>query len=193
MSEKTEQVSRSATRWAVASRVIFGVVVVVGSVGFGFYSAAANVALQDRYLDTVASLDDARVDANRLYEQLAKSGQTPEVVPEARTAPIPGEKGARGPQGVPGDAGPAGVAGVAGADGAPGTDGTNGADGVDGQLGADGADGAPGPQGPSGADGRGISSVECAVVADGVTAFRFTFTDGTTQDVAGACTPPPVP
>lgn len=120
-----------------------------------------------------------------------------------------------------GDRGPAGKAGKAGASGADGQDstipgpvGAAGADGADstvpgptgavgapgaagpvgptGAAGSNGADGADGKDGKNGADGRGVSSVECVTGP----AFRFTFTDGTTQDVPGACdasTPSPDP
>lgn len=91
-----------------------------------------------------------------------------------------------------------GDTGTAGSPGAAGTAGTPGKDGVDGQPGAPGADGAtgvtgpqgePGATGPTGATGTGVSSVSCTTNDDGATAFRFTFTDGSTQDVAGDCTP----
>jgi hypothetical protein len=78
-----------------------------------------------------------------------------------------------------------GAAGAPGAAGAAGADGTNGADGqtVVGPAGPQGATGA------TGATGTGVSSVSCVLEADGTTAFEFTLTDGTMEDVAGACTP----
>jgi hypothetical protein len=94
--------------------------------------------------------------------------------------------------GATGKTGAAGIPGVAGKAGATGAAGANG---VDGQS-VVGPQGPAGPAGPAGADGRdgtdgvGVSSVTCVTEADGSTAFRFTLTDTTTQDVAGACTPP---
>lgn len=52
-----------------------------------------------------------------------------------------------------------------------------------------GADGQPGAPGANGSDGRGISTISCVLNDDLSTAFRFTFTDGTTTDVPGACLP----
>lgn len=111
-----------------------------------------------------------------------------------------------------GDRGQAGKAGKPGADGkdstVPGPIGEAGADGADstvpgptgsvgptggvgpvgptGAAGSDGKDGADGKPGTDGKDGRGVASVSCV---DGP-AFRFTFTDGATQDIPGACDAP---
>ncbi|SBN64468.1 Collagen triple helix repeat-containing protein [Curtobacterium sp. 9128] len=91
--------------------------------------------------------------------------------------------------------GPIGKTGTDGNDGSPGlpgATGTAGKDGVDGQPGANGADGATGAKGDTGATGptgTGFTSVTCATTDDGSTVFRFTLTDGTTQDVAGTCSP----
>jgi hypothetical protein len=90
------------------------------------------------------------------------------------------------------NAGPClGANGKDGADGAAGAPGAAGADGADGQsvVGPQGAQGPQGDPGATGATGTGVSSVSCVLEADGTTAFAFTLTDGTTQDVAGACTP----
>lgn len=111
--------------------------------------------------------------------------------------------GERGPAGAPGKAGPAGAAGsdstipgptgATGSAGAPGQDSTvpgpagpTGATGATGDTGPAGKDGAPGKDGADGKDGRGIASVSCV---DGP-AFRFTYTDGTTTDIPGACDAP---
>lgn len=99
--------------------------------------------------------------------------------------------------------GPAGKTGAAGEDGTQGPSGTAGQDGADGVsiTGPSGPAGPAGPSGPAGVsgaagadgrDGTGVGSVTC-VVTDGGTAFRFTLTDGTTQDVTGTCTPPAPP
>lgn len=96
-----------------------------------------------------------------------------------------------GPAGKSGSPGPSGAPGVNGANSTvAGPQGSPGPAGAPGQDGAPGKDGAPGPAGPA---GNGLSSVTCVAEADASTAFRFTYTDGTTQDVAGACTPPPTP
>lgn len=90
--------------------------------------------------------------------------------------------------------GKTGPAGKTGADGSSGTAGQNGVDGVSitgpaGPAGPAGATGATGPAGADGHDGVSVSSVSCVATATGA-AFRFTLTDGTTQDVPGDCTPP---
>lgn len=96
-----------------------------------------------------------------------------------------------GDTGKPGAAGKNGadstVPGPTGAPGAPGSDST-----VPGPVGPTGPSGAPGAAGTNGADGkdgRGVASVSCV---EGP-AFRFTYTDGTTTDVPGACVAPIAP
>lgn len=42
--------------------------------------------------------------------------------------------------------------------------------------------------GATGPAGTGFTSVTCATTNDGSTVFRFTLTDGTTQEVDGSCT-----
>jgi len=141
----------------------------------------------------------------------------PSEVPSAATSSSSGTPGATGSTG---DAGPPGKDGADGADGRDGRNGDDGSPGsaggigatgtagemgVPGQTGPPGADGAAGPQGPAGPagtpgadgkngadgkDGRGVASVSC-VLTDTGSAFRFTFTDATTSDVAGTCTPAP--
>lgn len=125
------------------------------------------------------------------------------------TTPSPAQIAQQGAPGATGDKGSTGATGDTGAQGYPGPEGIQGPPGIDGQTGVTGAAGAngaesttPGPQGPSGAnganglngtdgrDGRGISTVECILEPDLTTAFRFTFTDTTTQDVPASCTPP---
>lgn len=73
-----------------------------------------------------------------------------------------------------------------------GATGTTGATGPQGPTGATGPAGSDGKDGSDGRDGRGVSSVTC-VATDSGTAYRFTFTDSTTTDVAGACVPPVTP
>ncbi|QJD50006.1 minor tail protein [Microbacterium phage Rasovi] len=164
----------------------------------------ATIADQD---DRIAELTDT---AQNLYDQIVASGDTPE---EARPSdPLPGPRGEPGQQGIPGqqgtkgDPGDEGAPGVPGAPGAPGAKGdpgetVTGPSGPAGPAGSPGADGAPGatgpagpegpmgPAGPAGADGRGVVSVECVFTPELATAFRFTFTDSTTQDILGSCIP----
>lgn len=83
--------------------------------------------------------------------------------------------------------GPPGSNGSDGSTGAPGAPGANG-DSIVGPQGPAGTNGLDGTNGTNGTDGRGITSVTC-VMNDLVTAFRFTYTDGTTQDVPAACFP----
>lgn len=149
-----------------------------------------------------------------LYDQSRKEGvkpstASPQDVPSTATSGVagaPGAAGATGAAGTPGAAGRDGRDGSDGADGSTGATGATGATGdmgVPGQTGATGSVGATGPQGPAGPtgpagadgkngtdgkDGRGVVSVTC-VVTDTGTAFQFTFTDNTTSDVAGLCTP----
>lgn len=104
--------------------------------------------------------------------------------------------------GAPGEAGKTGATGVAGADGQNATSAQIGAavavycaangncQGPAGAEGTNGTNGTNGSDGAAGKDGTGISGVSCVAETDGSTAFRFTFTDGTSQDVAGPCTPP---
>lgn len=92
--------------------------------------------------------------------------------------------------GPPGKAGMPGVAGPAGTNGTDSTvPGPQGPQGPPGPVGATGATGTPGADGTNGADGTGITTITCVTETDGTTALRFTLTDGTTQDVPGACTP----
>jgi len=142
----------------------------------------------------------------------------PSDVPSAATSSSSGTPGTPGATGSTGDAGPPGKDGADGADGRDGRNGDDGSPGTAGGIGAagemgvpgqtgtpgaDGATGPPGPAGPAGApgtagkdgadgkDGRGVAAVSC-VLTDTGSAFRFTFTDATTSDVAGTCTPSPV-
>ncbi len=97
-------------------------------------------------------------------------------------------------QGPPGKTGATGKAGADGAPGAasnvPGPEGPIGPTGATGATGPTGATGAPGATGPKGDTGTGVANISCVTEGDGTTAFRFTLTDGTPQDVAGQCTPP---
>jgi hypothetical protein len=102
---------------------------------------------------------------------------------------LPGADGAPGADGTPGRDGASitGPPGPSGANGSDGTAGENGQPGADGTPGAPGADGAPGA---TGEHGVGLASVTCVLLDDLNTALRFTFTNGTTNDVQALCTPP---
>lgn len=202
--DATARASRSAARWRWISRAIFaGLTIAV--VAFGGYLAVANTALRDELGESADRLAESQAEAAALYEQLLAAGEDPVVEPSE-----PGSAGPIGPQGVPG------IQGIPGADGAPptaaevlvavqaycasvggcrGADGAPGANGTAGAPGADGTPGSPGPQGPAGQDGApgavgvSVTGVSC-VIRDGLsTAFRFTFSDGTSSDVPGACLP----
>jgi hypothetical protein len=97
-----------------------------------------------------------------------------------------GPAGVAGAPGIAGETGDAGQPGMDGAQGPAGPMGPTGATGPAGTQGKDGADGAPGAPGQA---GTGITSITCVVEPDGSTAFQFNLTDGTSTDVAGACTP----
>lgn len=165
----------------------------------------------DRLFDEYSQLYD---ESER--QGVKPSTTKPDDVPSTATSGATGATGASGAAGADGEDGVDGRNGRDGADGADGSDGSDGAAGatgsagemgVSGQTGAAGSDGATGAQGPPGAtgttgapgkdgadgkngsDGRGIASVTCVLIDTG-TAFRFSFTDATTSDVPGACTPP---
>lgn len=158
--------------------------------------------------EAVASLTDDLVasqqNAQRLYDQLLElpgvepAGEDPEDVVTVSTPGATGATGSTGPRGVPGEdgadstvPGPQGSPGPAGPAGQDGTDGATGSTGATGESivgpqGPQGEAGQPGTTGATGPQGVGVTGVTCAVT-DGGTVFRFTFTDGTSQDVPGAC------
>ncbi|WIA97611.1 collagen-like protein [Curtobacterium sp. MCBA15_004] len=142
-----------------------------------------------------------------LFDESTQQGVTPSTVdpsdvPSKAVAGSPGAAGATGASGTDGDDGRDGRDGKDGEQGATGPTGATGATGASGETGATGTagtDGATGPQGPAGPagangadgkDGRGVASIDCIATNAG-TAFRFTYTDGTTTDVPGSCTPAP--
>ncbi|MFJ3383987.1 MULTISPECIES: hypothetical protein [unclassified Curtobacterium] len=156
---------------------------------------------------------------SKLYDESEQQGVKPSttdpssVPSKATSGSTTGTPGATGATGSTGQAGAPGKDGRNGKDcedgsegeaGAAGSTGATGDMGVPGQTGATGATGATGPQGPTGAtgaagkdgtdgkDGRGVASVSC-VATDTGTAYRFTFTDSTTTDIAGDCVPPVTP
>ncbi|MET3635676.1 collagen-like triple helix repeat-containing protein [Curtobacterium oceanosedimentum] len=161
--------------------------------------------LEDQYATVVAEYE-------RAYKLLQQHGVTPTTIAPSA---IPGPSGAAGVAGRNGQDGRGivstsctasgwqlvysdgstsnagtcvGQAGPTGSAGATGSTGQAGANGTDGQDGAPGAQGPAGPAGAAGSPGRGVVSVACVLESDGSTAFRFTYTDATTSDVAGTCT-----
>lgn len=194
--------ARGAKLWTWVARIT-GLTLLAAVLGFGFYLAAANAGARTERIELITQLDEERAKVDALYEQLRTLGEDPVVEP-GKSTDEPGPLGPTGPQGVPGEDGAPGpaptaaevlaavqaycasVGGCRGADGAPGTNGTPG---------ADGAPGSPGPQGPAGKDGApgapgvSVTGVSCALRDDLSTAFRFTFFDGTSSDVPGACLP----
>lgn len=163
-------------------------------------NAALNAVVAEQNA-IIAEQDDRIADltttAQELYDQLLAVGETPQEARPDDPEPVSGPAGSPGQQGIPGlpgEDGKPGLPGQDGEDGAPGTPGTPGEtvvgpQGEPGQNGQDGAPGAPGAPGAQGEPGRGITSVECVAVDPLVTAFRFTFTDNTTQDILGSCIP----
>ena len=189
-----------------------GLALLAAVLGFGFYLATANADAREDRTNLITQLDEERAKVDALYEQLRSVGEDPVVEPGTSSPSSPGPTGPTGPQGVPGDDGPApsaadvlaavnaycaSVGGCRGADGQPGTPGKPGADGQPGTPG----ESIVGPQGPAcpagpqgepgapGADGVSVTGVSCVLLYDLSTAFRFTFSDGTSSDVPGACLP----
>lgn len=155
---------------------------------------ATRISEQNKTIENRTNeLVSANENAQDLYDQLIKLGQSPDG---SRPTTVPGPQG---DSGLNGRDGKDGTDGLNGKDGAPGTNGLDGKPGTDGTPGENGTngingtDGAPGKDGTNGKDGRGVASVECVASTTG-TAFRFTFTDGTTQDIPAPCIPPtPIP
>lgn len=203
--------ARSAKLWTWVARAT-GLALLAAVLGFGFYLAYANAGARTERVELIQQLDEERAKVDALYEQLRDLGEDPIV---DKSDPTPGATGPSGPtgeQGIPGQDGRtptaaevlaavnaycATVNGCRGADGTNGTPGTNGTNGqpgtpgtngesIVGPAGPAGADGAPGSPG---ADGVSVTGVSCVIRDDLSTAFRFTFSNGATADVTGACLP----
>lgn len=209
--------SHTHPRRPPAATILFAIVVFVGVaciaagyVIFGVYAASQQHRADDLRQTVadknklVAQKDAQLSDLLEKYASLAKDCQDASCT---TTAPSP-EIIREFIQGTPGQAGQAGhtpttaevisaieaycaaQGGCSGQAGASGQNGTNGADGAPGAEGPSGPAGPQGDQGPAGADGRGITAVTCVLEDDlFTTAFRFTYTDGTSQDVAASCIP----
>lgn len=208
-----EKAARGAQRWAWISRTV-GVVIVLGILGFGAYLAAANAGGRVERLELIEQLDEAHVEnaelrdkVDALYEQVLAAGENPVVEPETSNPPAsvttPGEKGETGPPGRPptvaeivaafnaycaANNGCRGGVGPAGAPGAPGES-IVGPQGELGPVGPQGPQGEQGEPGAPGASGISVIDIYCVAVDPVATAFRFTFSDGSTIDVAGPCIP----
>lgn len=207
--------AHGAKLWTWIARLT-GLAILATIIGFGIFLAAANAGNRAERLELIQQLDDERsqnaelrdqVDA--LYEQVLAAGETPVVEPDEPAAPPKSGDPIRGDRGEPGrpptaaeildgikqwcTVSPASCRGADGEDGV-GTAGPPG-ETVVGPQGEVGATGPQGPQGEQGAIGpqgeRGISVtvVECVMLDPLTSAFRFTFSDGTTTDVLGPCMP----
>jgi hypothetical protein len=191
---------------------IFTGVIIFTSSGWNNASRDAREA-QDDYHAQVSKTEVLQDEYNKLYKEYqAATGKNPKAAsPQA----VQGESGPAGKNGSPGPKGDMGVAGQTGPAGSPGAQGLPGANGKDGATGASGAagtngkDGATGPQGPAGdpgaqgpagpqgppgdtgatgpaGPGRGIDNIQCDGV-DATSSWIITYTDGSTQQLAGPC------
>lgn len=208
---------QSVITWVVVLTAIGAVIALVAS-QFATIDAlrTRNFQLGQNTSEAAARYDRLFDEYSKLYDESEQQGvkpstTNPDDVPTKATSGPTGATGAAGQDGSDGDDGTPGADGRDGRDGkdgaqgAPGATGATGATGAAGETGAagtagtDGATGPQGPQGPTGAtgangtdgkDGRGVASIDC-VATDAGTVFRFTYTDGTTADVPGSCTPAP--
>jgi hypothetical protein len=194
--------ARGAKLWTWIARFT-GLAILAAVIGFGAYLAVANAGSRVERLELIEQLDDERSEnaalrdqVDALYEQVLAAGETPVVEPTDPGTPVRGERGDRGEPGRPPTMAEimAGIqqwcASNAGCRGADGPSGQQGNPGIDGQPGAPGADGAPGPAGPQGATGpQGVSVVriECVMLDEVTTSFRFVMSDGSMHDVRGPC------
>ena len=206
--------AHGAKLWTWIARGV-GILILGAIVAFGAYLAVANAGGRVERLELIEQLDDERAEnaelrdqVDALYEQVLAAGETPVVEPAEPTGqgnPARGERGepgrpptaaellvgirgwgtvspaaCRGQDGI-GTVGPAGPPGetVVGPAGPPGET----------IVGPAGPQGEPGPAGPQGVPGVSVTVIECVMVDPLTSAFRFTFSDGTTQDVLGPCVP----
>lgn len=195
--------ARGAKLWTWIARFT-GLAILAAVIGFGAYLAVANAGSRVERLELIEQLDDERSEnaalrdqVDALYEQVLAAGETPVVEPSDPSEPVRGERGDRGEPGRPPTMAEvmAGIqqwcAGNAGCRGPEGQQGQQGVPGVgqQGVPGTPGADGAPGPAGPTGPQGVSVTLIQCVMRDDLSTVFRFTLSDGTSQDVPGPCVP----
>lgn len=202
---------QSVITWVVVLTAIGAVIALVAS-QFATIDAlrTRNFQLGQNTTEAAARYDRLFDEYSKLYDESEQQGvkpstTNPDDVPAKATSGPTGATGATGQDGTDGNDGAPGLDGRDGRDGTDGAQGATGATGATGAAGAtgetgaagtsgaDGATGAQGPAGPAGAtgtDGRGVAAIDC-IATDAGTAFRFTYTDGTTSDVAGTCTPTP--
>ena len=178
-----------SSKTSIAANII-AVVGVLSVLLFGGFLAISNTDLERR-------LEAANDNSQKLYQQLLAAGIPPAAPATSTATSIVGDTG---PRGFPGKDG---VDGLNGALGGTGNAGSNGKDGVgiqgltgipgtsitgpEGIAGAAGAVGSPGKDGTTGVAGRGVVSISCVRETNLTTAFRFVFTDLTTQDIPAVC------
>ena len=188
---------------------IMGAVIAFLVSGWNASSADARASQRD-YRNQVEKTETLQSEYNKLYsEYMSATGKEPKAPSpqsvQGATGPqgdmgLPGQMGPQGRTGEKGDqgaTGPAGIPGSTGATGAKGDSGSPGEAGPVGEIGPQGAPGATGAMGPAGPQGipgpqgnpgpgRGVSSFAC----DGSGAsssWTITYTDGTSQQLAGPC------
>lgn len=206
--------AHGAALWSTIARVV-GIAILATILAAFFFtlvdSGNAREHAREERADLIAQLDEQSSKVDALFEQLQALGEDPVVEPDEekpKSEPGLGPVGPTGPQGVPGRtpssaevlaavltycathgecAGPQGPIGMTGADGET----IVGPQGPAGEtvVGPVGPQGPAGETGTPGADGVSVVSIECVVADDLSTAFRFTFSDATTTDVGGTCTP----
>lgn len=151
--------------------------------------------LIDQNTELANALLEQTANAQRLFDQLeALPGVTPDGEdPGTLPGPVgpPGEQGAPGApgsQGPAGDPGEQGEAGSQGEAGASGPQGPQGEAGPAGPQGPQGEAGAPGSAGPAGTSVTGVSCVQPGGFLT-PTYLRFSFSDGSFNDVDAPCNP----
>lgn len=187
---------------------------IITFLGIGWNNAANDARnTQSQLFKEVNKNDTLQGEYNKLYREYTDAtGKKPAAATPSEVKAIPGatgatgERGPKGDMGVAGQSGPTGPVGATGPQGIPGSAGINGSNGKDGVPGATGPQGDPGPAGPAGPQGppgdpgaagppgptgatgpgRGISDITCDGT-DATSSWIITYTDGTTQQIAGPC------
>lgn len=193
---------------------------VITYLAFGWNNSTQDARdAQHDYHSQVLKTETLQQEYNKLYSEYQNAtGKKPAAATPRTIQGATGATGAQGPKGdmgVPGQTGPTGLTGAKGDTGATGATGADGAPGATGAQGAKGDTGAagppgptgdtgpagpPGPPGPTGATGpagppgpgRGVQSFDCQGVGAS-SSWVVTYTDGTTQQIAGPCRVPIAP
>ena len=106
--EQAERAARSARAWGWIARAIFAVLV-LATLGFGYYLTVANTAMREELGEALDDLAASRAETSALYEQLRSVGESPVVEPgEIGRGDTPGPQGPPGVQGIPGERGATG-------------------------------------------------------------------------------------